>query len=294
MIRVILSIIICLRCISAQAQNLFGIQLTPGYRINRLYNEFDETNKGGMYYISTYNRADVIGLNLYFMDKWNIGIDYAIDVTDQNFKYEFVTGSAVPFDNPKEIKQSYVQVVYSSFSASTCRLFGNYDKKFRPFAGAIISFNNLIDYTDKFSFTRPADATMATYQKIYNFHNETFENESSGFSVPFMTLSKWLYKKKEVRLGLNVGAQLQLNKHLFLLFGAKAQHSLTGIETSGPITASTTGNTTTITDLGLQQRYGSKYPSGASVSNEQRLAPTFMQAVGGYLGLRFQFGSIMQ
>jgi hypothetical protein len=117
---------------NANAQNLFGVQLTPGYRINKLYNKFDATNKGGMYYVPSYNRADVVGLNLYFKDKWNIGIDYAIDVTDQKFKYEFVPGGARPFDNSKEVKQSYLQVVYSSFSSATCRLFGNCDKKFRP------------------------------------------------------------------------------------------------------------------------------------------------------------------
>jgi hypothetical protein len=85
--------------------------------------------------------------------------------------------------------------------------------------------------------------------------------------------------------------QLQVSPHVFLLLGVQAQHSLASIEAEGEITSFSKQFQNTYKGLGLQEHYTSKYESLAPVKGGLRNTPTYVQVVGGNLGLRFQFGT---
>jgi hypothetical protein len=282
---------------TANAQTLFGIQAKAEYNATKLYNKFDAINKRGMNYAPSYNRPFAFGLNLYFKDKWNFSLDATRQIINQNYTFDFISGGPFPFDHPQQKSTTFVELKYNGVTASINRLFGQYNNKVRPFVGLGVSYNYLQYYMDAFYFTRPKDSSIlgeSGYNYTFLFGNGNFESNFGSSQPQVRPLSKWLYQRTDMRLAFNLGAQLQVTPHVFILFGVQGQQSMNNIETPGAITASKEGITVPIKNLGLQERYDCKYPTGTTVKVEQRLAPTYVQIAGGYLGARFQFGKIME
>jgi hypothetical protein len=292
--RYIISILLLL-CSTAKAQVLLGLQGNYVYNHTKLYNSFDAKNTRGMKFKPSFYQQMGAGLSGYFKDKYVVELGVNKHRAVQEFTFDRPDTVVVPWNNYALLQIAHTYLLYRGITLTASRLFGTYERRLRLFAGMGFSYNNLHAYQDYHYISNAAIGipTSQTFYflNVYDGYMHQFNNSSgSNNGNQYRDLNKWLYKKQDMRIMANIGMQLQVSPHVFLLLGVQAQHSLASIETEGEITSFSKQFQNTYKGLGLQERYTSKYESLAPVKGALRNTPTYVQVVGGNVGLRFQFG----
>jgi hypothetical protein len=275
---------------SAKTQILVGLQLQGGYNHTKLANSFDDTNKRGMRFIPSYYQQYGVGLSLAFTSNLFFEVNANTHRVEQKYKFARPSPVVPAIDLPSLVIEAQSHLLFNGLNFTCSKRFGSYDQKIRAVAGAGVSYNTLFSYADVSALsTKAGNVPSSQSAYLYESFDRGYYTRDLGNGPESMQLNTWLYKKQDVRALLNLGAQAQLQTHVFLLLNLQAQFGLGNIETTDSLTA-TRATGTLIKVKNLQQRFDCKYETGAPYQGPLRNKPTKTMLAGIFVGLRFQFG----